>query len=197
MSKSQLPVITIILGHPDRDSYCTALAQAYMKGAREQGATVHLLELGELSFNPNLKYGYRQRTELEPDLLYAQEMIKQSDHIVLIYPLWWGSMPALLKGFFDRILLPHYAYLQRPSSLLWDKLLNGKTAHLIVTMDTPSLYYRLIYGRAGHRVVKQGIFGYCGIKTRKITEIGPVKTSTDVKRHQWLSKIYKLGAKLA
>lgn len=195
--KSSNRVITIIMGHPDGESYCSALAQAYLAGAKEQGAVVHLIEINKLSFNPNLKYGYRQRTELEPDLLHAQKVIENSDHIVLIYPLWWGSMPALLKGFFDRILLPGYAYRQRPDSLLWDKLLTGKTAHLIVTMDTPSLYYRLIYGKAGHRVVKQGIFGYCGIKTKKITEIGPVKGSSDHKRQKWLDRIKKLGTGLA
>lgn len=195
--KNEIKTITVIMGHPDEESFCKGLADSYIKGAAHQPVKINLIDLSQLQFNPNLQHGYRKRTELEPDLLKAQQMIKDADHLIFVYPLWWGSVPAILKGFFDRTLLPGFAYQQKPDSLLWEKRLKGKTAHLIVTMDTPPWYYRFIYGNAGHRVMKQGVLGYCGIKTVKVTEISPIKMSTEQQRQQWLQKINKLGAQLA
>ena len=89
----------IIQGHPDSESYCRALANAYKVGALSAGAEVQEIIVSELKFNPSLEFGYRKRTELEPDLLAAQEKIKWAEHLVIVYPLWWGGVPALLKGF--------------------------------------------------------------------------------------------------
>ncbi|WP_028558992.1 NAD(P)H-dependent oxidoreductase [Paenibacillus pinihumi] len=187
--------IAIIIGHPDSASYCSALAAAYAKGANASGADVRFIDLSRISFNPNLEYGYRKRTELEADLLEAQDTIRWADHLVFVYPIWWGTMPAILKGFIDRVFLPGFAYKYRPNSMLWDKLLEGKSARLIVTMDTPPWYNRLVYRQAGHTVMKRATLQFCGIKPVRITEIGPVKGSSDQKRAQWLSRIEALGAK--
>lgn len=135
--------------------------------------------------------------ELEEDLVKAQELIRWADHLVFVYPIWWGTMPAVLKGFFDRVFLPGFAYKYRDKSPLWDKLLKGKTAHLLVTMDTPPWYNRWIYRRAGHQVMKRNILGFCGIKTVRITEFSPVSSSTEAMRAKWLEKSRKLGASLA
>lgn len=190
--------VLVINGHPDPEAYCAALAGAYRDAAASQaGAKVREIDLSRITFNPNLKYGYRQRTELEEELQEAQEMIRWADHLVIVYPTWWGTMPAVLKGFFDRAFLPGFAYQHRPNSLLWDKLLKGKTAHLIVTMDTPSWYNRWFYHRAGHRVMKNNILGYCGIKTVRITELNRVSASQGTTRMKWLEKVKKLGSALA
>ncbi|WP_249435786.1 NAD(P)H-dependent oxidoreductase [Paenibacillus sp. Marseille-Q4541] len=194
---NKMKSITLIMGHPDEESFCRGIADSYLDGASRQDVKINLIDLSQLQFNPNLQHGYRKRTDLEPDLLRAQQMIKDADHLVFVYPIWWGSVPAILKGFFDRILLPGFAYDPKPGSVMWDKRLKGKTAHLIVTMDTPPWYYRFFYGSSGHRVMKQGVLGYCGIKTVKVTEISPIKTSTDRQRQEWLQKIKKLGAQLA
>jgi NAD(P)H dehydrogenase (quinone) len=84
-------------------------------------------------------------------------------------------MPALLKGFIDKVFLPGFGFRYRKDSVWWDKLLTGKSARLIVTMDTPPWYFRWIYGRPGHNAMKKSTLQFCGIKPVKITSIGPVK----------------------
>ena len=115
--------ILVILGHPAQDSLCGALAQAYVKGAEAAGHEVRSLALGSLRFDPILREGYNCIQPLEPDLLAAQEAITWAQHLVFVYPIWWGSIPALLKGFFDRVLLPGFAFRFRKDSLMADGLL--------------------------------------------------------------------------
>lgn len=189
--------ILVIIGHPDPESFCSALSRAYMEGAASKSAQIRTIDLSQISFDPNLKYGYRKRTELEEVLKEAQELISWANHLVIVYPTWWGTMPAILKGFFDRVFLPGFAYQYRSDSVLWDKLLTGKTAHLIVTMDTPSWYNRLIYWQAGHLVMKRNILKFCGIKPVRVTEISPVNSSPEKLRAKWLERVKLLGSKLA
>ncbi|MDH5389479.1 MAG: NAD(P)H-dependent oxidoreductase, partial [Gammaproteobacteria bacterium] len=113
--------ILVILGHPDEESFCGALAKAYIEGAKDSGNEVHTINLGELKFDPVLWKGYSKIQELEPDLVNAQELMQWSNHIVFIYPNWWGTMPALMKGFFDRAFLPGFAFKYRDNSSFWDK----------------------------------------------------------------------------
>ena len=186
--------ILIILGHPDIESFCGALVNAYIDGAKTSDADVRVLRLGELKFDPVLWKGYNRIQELEPDLVNATKLIEWSNHIVFVYPNWWGAMPALMKGFIDRVFLPGFAFKYRDDSPFWDKLLTGRTAHLIVTMDTPPWYYRWIYRRPGHNEMKRTILGFCGIKVVKITEFAIVRNSLPQKREIWLSMVKKLGA---
>ncbi|NCC99610.1 MAG: flavodoxin family protein [Bacteroidia bacterium] len=185
--------ILIINGHPDSESFCYDLAISYKNGAELTNADCKLVNLFDLKFDLNLHYGYRKRTELEPDLLKIQQDILDSDHLVFVYPTWWGTYPAILKGFIDRVFLPKFAFKYRENSLLWDKLLTAKSARLIVTMDTPKWYYSLIYKNPGHNSMKKGILEFCGIKPVKITTLGPIKSSDDKKRQYWINKIEKLG----
>ena len=187
--------ILIINGHPDKESFCFDLANSYKNGAESTGANCKLINLIDLNFDLNLRYGYRQRTELEPDLLQIQQDLLNSDHIVFVYPTWWGTFPALLKGLIDRVFLPQFAFKYRDNSLLWDKLLKGKSARLIVTMDTPTWYYSLIYKSPGHHSMKKTILEFCGIKPVKIITFGPVKTADEKKRNYWLFLTEKLGKK--
>ncbi|MDD4971417.1 MAG: NAD(P)H-dependent oxidoreductase [Paludibacter sp.] len=184
-------------GHPDKESFCLALALSYKAGADMTGADCKLVNLFDLNFNPILMNGYRQRTDLEPDLSIIQQAILDADHLVFVYPTWWGTCPALLKGLIDRVFLPGFAFKYRDNSLFWDKLLKGKTARLIVTMDTPTWYYSFIYRSPGHNSMKKSILEFCGIKPVKITTFGPVKTSDDKKRNNWLFLSEKLGKKEA
>lgn len=188
--------VLIINGHPDKESFCFELAKRYKIGAESSGGNCKLVNLIDLEFNPILEFGYRKKTELEPDLLRIQDDIKQASHLVFVYPNWWGTQPALLKGFIDRAFLPHFAFKYRKNSLLWDKLLKGKTARLIVTMDTPSWYYKLIYGQPGHKAMKKGVLGFCGIKPVKIKTLGPIKSSDKAKREKWLKQIEKIGQRV-
>jgi putative NADPH-quinone reductase len=188
--------IAIIIGHPDAQSYNFALADAYQTGAEKGGATVRRIAICDLDFDPNLAYGYRKRTELEPDLLASQETLKWADHIVWIYPVWWGGVPAMMKGFLDRTLLPGFAFRKREGSLWWDKLLRGRSSRIICTMDQPTWYYRLFNKAPSHHAIKRLTLQFVGIKKVKITGIGPVRLSKDSQRKKWLDKVERLGIKM-
>lgn len=185
--------ILIIDGHPDPESYGKALADAYQKGAEGSTASIHRIIIRDLQFNPNLEYGYRKRTELEPDLLDAQEKLKWANHVVWIYPVWWGSVPAMMKGFLDRVLLPGFAFQKREGSLFWDRLLKGRSGRIICTMDQPTWYYRIFNGSPSHTAMKKLTCDFVGIKSVRITAIGPVRLSTDQFREKWLRKVETLG----
>ncbi len=129
--------ILIINAHPNKDSFNFGIAAAYKKGALQTNAEVKEIVIRDLQFNPNLQYGYQKRIELESDLLDAWEKIKWADHLVWVHPVWWGGLPAITKGFIDRVFLPGFAFKYRENSVWWDKLLKGKTAHIITTLDQP------------------------------------------------------------
>lgn len=188
--------ILIINAHPLRDSFCTALAQSYQKGAEQSGATCKLVNLIDLNFDPIMRFGYKKRMEMEADLLQIQQDITDADHLVLVYPNWWATYPAQLKGLFDRAFVPGFAFKYRENSPMWDKLLTGKSARMIVTMDTPGWYYSLIYKNAGHNAVKVGVLEFSGFKPVKVSSFSPVKSSKEAKRLKWLKEVEKLGQDL-
>lgn len=185
--------ILIINGHPNPDSFNQALAEAYRSGAQKTGAQISLINIATLHFNPNLAYGYTKRMELEPDLLLSLEKIKAADHLVWIHPVWWGGLPAVMKGFIDRLFLPGLTYQYRENSIFWDKLLTGKSARIITTIDQPAWYYRLVYGNPSIRQLKKSTLEFCGVSPVRISTIGIIKTSTAKQRHKWLDKIHLLG----
>lgn len=188
--------IAIINGHPNKESFNLGIAEAYKNGAIEAGAEIKEILIADLNFNPNLQFGYQKRMELEPDLLKAWEMIQWADHLVWIHPVWWGGLPALMKGFIDRLFLPGLAYRYRENSVWWDKLLKGKTAHIITTIDQPGWYYWLMYGRPSVNQLKKSTLEFCGIKPVKVTYLGIIRTSSKEQREIWLKKVRSLGQKL-
>lgn len=188
--------IAIINGHPHKESFNFGVAKAYKNGAVESGAEIKEIIIAELNFNPNLQFGYQKRMELEPDLLNAWEIIQWADHLVWVHPVWWGGLPALMKGFIDRLFLPGLAYKYRENSLWWDKLLKGKTAHIITTIDQPGWYYRLMYGRPSVNQLKISTLEFCGVKPVKVTYLGIIRDSKDEQREKWLAKVNGLGKQL-
>jgi NAD(P)H dehydrogenase (quinone) len=189
--------ILIINGHPNKDSFNAALAKAYKEGAIETGADVKEIIIADLSFNASLQFGYQKRQEMETCLIDASEKIKWANHLVWIHPVWWGGLPAQLKGFIDRVFLPGFAFKYRENSVWWDKLLKGKTAHIITTLDQPSWYYSLFYGKPSVNQLKKSTLEFCGITPVKVTYIGIVKKSTMDQRNNWIQKIKKHGTSLA
>lgn len=185
--------ILIINGHPDKESFNTGLADAYQKGAKKSNANVTTINIRELDFNPNLQFGYRKRTELEPDLLSSIEKIKNADHIVWVFPMWWYGYPAMMKGFIDRVFLPGITFDFIPGKALPQKLLKGKTGRIIVTADTPKWYNNLIMGNPAINQFKKGTLQFCGVNPVKVSYIAPIKDSTQNARDKWLAKIEKLG----
>ncbi|WP_348623286.1 NAD(P)H-dependent oxidoreductase [Paenibacillus peoriae] len=189
--------ILVIQGNPVAGSYGEALAQSYVKGAKAAGAEVRLLQLSELDFNPNLLGGYRNKLPLEPDLIQAQESIKWAEHLVFVFPIWWGSLPALMKGFIDRTFMPGFAFKYQKGKPLPDKLLKGRTARLITTMDGPHWYYRFFQGQPGHRMMKDSTLHLCGVKPVHSTAIDLMNKLSDQQRNDWLSKVEQLGQNMS
>ena len=185
--------ILVILGHPNSDSFCGALANSYVEGAKAAGNEVQLISVGDLSFDPVLHKGYTSIQALEPDLVAGQSAITWAQHIVFVYPIWWGAMPALLKGFIDRIFLPGFAFKYREGSQFWDRLLSGRSAHLLVTMDTPPWYFRWVYRMPGHNQMKRTILEFSGIKPVAVSSFGPIKDSSPQKREKWLAQANEYG----
>lgn len=188
--------IVIINGHPNKASFNFGIAKAYREGALDSGVEVQEIVIADLQFNPNLQFGYQKKMELESDLIKAWEIIQWADHLVWIHPIWWGGLPAITKGFIDRLFLPGFAFKYKKDSLWWDKLLKGKTAHIITTIDQPGWYYRLMYGRPSVNQLKKSTLEFCGIQPVKVTYIGIIKTSDEKQRQKWLEKVKKLGRTL-
>ncbi len=186
--------ILIINGHPNPDSFNYGLVESYKKGAMNSKAEIKEIVIHDLEFNPVLKNGYQKRTELEPDLLEAWEKIKWAEHIVIVNPIWWGGMPGVMKCFFERLFLPGMAFQYKENSVWWDKLLAGKTAHMIITMDTPKWYFWLVYGNSGINQLKKNILEFCGVSPVKVTTISPIRNSTLDFRKKWIEKVEKLGS---
>jgi len=188
--------ILIIHGHPVKDTFSSCLIESYKEGAKQSGVDLKVLKLNELQFNINFTSGYRGNQDLETDLVMSQKLIKWADHLVFIYPNWWSTFPALIKGFIDRTFLPGFAFNYKEGVLKWDKLLKGRSARLIITMDTPIWYYRFKLGKPGHRAMKKGILEFCGIHPVKITTIGSMRKSSDKQRNKWIRKVKKLGERM-
>lgn len=189
--------IVIINGHPNPNAFNFGIAAAYQEGAKLSGAEVREITIANLKFDPNLKFGYQQRMELEPDLLQAWEDIKWADHLVWVHPVWWGGLPAITKGFIDRLFLPGMAFSYRENSVFWNKLLKGKTARIITTLDQPGWYYWLFFGKPSVNQLKKSTLQFCGISPVKITYLGIIKTSNANQREKWLQKINRLGKRQA
>lgn len=190
--------ILLILGHPSENSLCNALLDAYQKGAASSEANCKTLYISQLKFDVNLSDGYKngEAIQLEEDLVAAQQLIKWADHVVLSYPNWWGFMPAITKGFFDRVLLPGFAFKNHSGKNFPEKLLSGKSMRIIVTMDTPKWWFYLIYWASQYQILKDIIFGYVGFDPIRFSTFGFVRKSTAEQRSKWLNEVEQLGKQL-
>jgi putative NADPH-quinone reductase len=183
----------IILGHPDKNSFSAHLCDAYEKGANEKGGDVERINLIDLDFDPILRSGYNRIQTLEPDLIEAQRLIKWANHLVFVFPVWWSAPPALLKGFIERVFLPGFAFKYRENSPMWDKLLMGKSARLIITSDAPVAWLYFAYFHPAVNMMKKAILQFCGISPVSITSFGSIKNTDDKKRKILLDKSYREG----
>ncbi|SDU13956.1 NAD(P)H-dependent oxidoreductase [Halopseudomonas salegens] len=188
--------ILLVVGHPSAQSYGSALAEAYAEEAIRSGHQVRWLRLDQLAFDPLLHDGYRSEQVLEPDLQAAQDWMLWADHLVFVYPVWWGSTPALMKGFLDRTFLPGFAFRYVADKQFPQQLLKGRSAHLLITMDTPPWYFRWVYGAPAVRQMKVTTLEFCGIRPVRSLLMGPILGSTPAQRDRWLRKARALAAQL-
>ncbi|WP_114941629.1 NAD(P)H-dependent oxidoreductase [Mucilaginibacter endophyticus] len=188
--------ILLILGHPSENSFCNALLNAYQKGAESAGANCKVLYISRLKFDLNLAEGYKTGEYMEDDLLAAQEMFTWADHVVFVYPNWWGFMPAITKGFIDRLFLPGFAFKHQSGKIFPEKLLKGKSMRLMVTMDTPKWWFYLIYRASQYQILKDIVFGYVGFDPIRFSTFGFIRKSTDQQREKWLKQVNQLGKEL-
>jgi NAD(P)H dehydrogenase (quinone) len=187
--------ILVILGHPASNSFCGALAERYAQSAVRAGHEVRQLFLGTMDFDPVLREGYQLVQPLEADLRRAQADIVWAEHLTLVYPIWWGGIPALLKGFFDRVFLPGFAFKYREGKAFPDKLLHGRSAHLLVTMDTPPWYYRWVYRMPGLHQVRKTTLAFCGIEPQRTLTFGPILGSSAGQRETWLLQAQAIASR--
>lgn len=188
--------IFLLLGHPDKTGVCGAIADAYEAGAKEGGHEIVRLNIGEMQFDPILHKGYRAMQELEPDLKRFQELVTCSDHFVIIYPVWWVGMPAILKGLFDRAWLPGSAfrYIKMKSgkrTMFWHRLFRGKTARIFMTSGTLPLLVRFLPGNVNAQL-RWGILWFAGFSVRT-NWFGPAENIPEARKNDWLQKVHALG----
>lgn len=188
--------ILIIQGHPDpsHDHLCHALAAEYEKGALESGYEIRTICVANIDF-PVLRtyedfYSNKPNTVIEQ----CQNQIRWANHLVIVYPLWMGSMPALLKAFFEQVFRPGFALETVDGGKQWVRLLKGKSAHIVVTMGMPAFLYRWFYGAHGLKSLERNILAFTGIGPIRESLIGGVEASQE-HRVRWLEKMHALGAK--
>jgi len=186
--------IFILLGHPDNDSLNCTLADEYERGAKEAGYDVRRMNIGEMVFDPLLHHGYRLRQELEPDLLSFQENVKWADHFIIFYPSWWSTMPAVLKGLFDRSWLPGFAYKFIDGSYMWQRLMKGKSASMVITSDTAPIIQRIVFGDTTNEL-RKGILWFAGFGPIYVHKFGYLKHFGMWRRERMKNKVYRLGKK--
>jgi putative NADPH-quinone reductase len=185
--------VLILTGHPRPDSLCAALAGRYAEAARAGGHEVRERSLATTAVDLEPP-DYRRRDESPADWVReAQADLTWCDHLVIVAPMWWGGLPAGLEAWLDRVLLPGFAFRWHRTGMGWDRLLKGRSARVILTMDTPPLVLRWLWGRPILRRLKTQVLGFCGFAPVRFTTFGVVKTSTPETRAKWLAEAESLG----
>ncbi|MGN6537185.1 MAG: NAD(P)H-dependent oxidoreductase [Mesorhizobium sp.] len=189
--------ILVVLGHPDGNPkrLCRVLADAYVEGARSAGHEVRLIDIAALDF-PILRT-MEEFTErpLPVTLEDAAQAIKDADHLVFVFPLWLGTMPALLKAFLEQVMRPGiaFAFPEAGKSGFARTLLKGRSARVVVTMGMPASFYRFWYLGHGVAGMRRNILNFVGISPVRETLFGMVEGAGDTKRRKWISAMHALG----
>jgi putative NADPH-quinone reductase len=186
--------IALIQGHPDAsgERFCAALAGTYAAGAAAGGHELRVIRVAMLDF-PWLRTKQEfEHGALPAALTDAQTALAWADHLVIVYPLWLGDVPALLKAFLEQTLRPGFAFpLQRgePSR----HALRGKSARVIVTMGMPAFVYRWYFGASGLKNLRRGILAMVGVRRVRATVIGSVESQSAGRRARWLASVEAMG----
>ncbi len=189
--------IVVIDGHPDPDPkrFGHALADAYARGAADAGHEVRRIELATLEF-PLLRTGADFRNRTPPaSIRRCQDSLAWAQHWVILYPLWLGSMPALMKGFFEQVARPGYAFAEGRGRGLPKKLLAGRSARVVVTMGMPGLFYRWYYRAHSLKSLERNILAFIGVSPVRASIVGAVDAIGAAARAKWLARLRLLGSR--
>jgi putative NADPH-quinone reductase len=184
----------IVFNHPYEGSYCNALLNAVTAGLLQGGHTADIIHLDKEGFNPVMTAedlcGFTKGTPCDPKVLEYRERIDKAAHLIFIFPVWWELMPALTKGFIDKVIFPGVAY-DYDKSGKFPKMVKKFTSltgiTMVTTMNTPSFFYRLLFGNAIKKAVFTGTFWKMGYHNRKWLSFNMVKFVTAEKRKRWLA----------
>lgn len=193
--------ILVIVGHPDPapGRLCRALARAYGEGAKGAGHEVRSLDLATIDV-PLMRTAAEFKDGAVPESLKeAVEALRWADHLVFVFPLWLGTMPALLKAFLEQVMRPGVAfdYAEKGEAGFSRTLLKGRSARVIVTMGMPAFLYRLWFLGHGIAGMRRNILNFIGIKPVRETLFGMVEAGGDDKRRKWIEQVRALGARAA
>lgn len=191
--------IFILNGHPAKTSLSSQFAERYENAAKTAGHEVRTSHLWGMRFDPDLGDGqFKEPKTLEPDLEKFLENLRWSNHFVMMAPMWWGGLPAKLKGLFDRTFLPGIAFDPRTiKNGLPLPLLDNRTGRLIITSDTPNWYFHLVYRAAMMRQIRNQILGFVGIKPVAFSHYSPASKPKPKPETvtRWLAQVEKMGTK--
>lgn len=172
--------ICIIDGHPDGDParLIHSLADAYAEGAVQAGHTVNRIRISELDF-PLLASTADFETPPPEPMLSERNKIASADHVVILFPLWLGGMPAKLRGFFEQAARASFFIGLATAGSHWpSRMMEGKSAHTIITMGMPGLVYRFGMDAGGLKALERGILGLSGFQPLKHTILGGMGSVT-------------------
>jgi len=189
--------VLLIDAHPDEGRLTSHLIDVY-EDFLPTDLNRARIALRDLEFSPNLKHGYAKRTDWEPDVERMAAAIDACDHLVIAFPMWWGAEPAELKGLLDRLFLPGFAFAYHEDDPWWDKLLQGRSVDVIITMDTPPLFLRFMYGNSIIHRWKKQVLGFVGFKPVRVAAFGPVKDgSADKSLEKWRKKLFWMASSIS
>ena len=186
--------IVVLCGHPDSDTFTGGILDSYQASAEDAGHEVTRFNLGDMQFDPILHKGYKEIQHLEPDLIALQDAMRVADHIVIGYPNWWCTMPALLKGLIDRIWLPGFAFNFNKETKKIEQHLKGKTGRVYVLSGSHSPFKTWWKFGDYTNEIQYGIMDFAGIKTQ-VTTYGPCERVDDKCRAKWIKEVEAHGKK--
>jgi putative NADPH-quinone reductase len=183
--------IAIIVGHARHNTFCEALGRAYRRGAQAGGHDAALFVTSAMVFDPVLHEGFERLQPLEKDLAAAHDAILAADHLVIIFPLWLGTLPAILKGFLERVLQPEMVEAAKQHKFVTP--LKGKSARVIVTMGMPGFIYRWWFGGYAVKMLRRNILCFVGAGPVRTTIYGNVEGVTAAHRDAWIGDVENMG----
>jgi NAD(P)H dehydrogenase (quinone) len=190
----------IVYAHPWEGSYNHAVLEAVQRGLAAGGTGFETIDLNIEGFNPVLTQKdlaqYSKGGTTDPKVAEYQGKINACDYLFVIFPVWWGSMPAILKGFFDKVLLKGWAYDAAPMGMLKPLIHNVKRAVVISTMNAPRFYYNVFMGQQIKYGLINGMLKTCGISPTKWFSLSRVVYVSRKKRQRWLDAIEAYARKL-